>query len=107
MNKYFIGIDIGSTCAKTVVMNHEKEILHCFLQPTGWSREFFQKNPLLSQPDMDVYPSLMLQNASQKLPAMQKEPAIFIKMKICSSLTSGDRIRKLSALKTVWSPTSS
>ena len=37
MNKYFIGIDIGSTCAKTVVMNHEKEILHHFLQPTGWS----------------------------------------------------------------------
>ena len=37
MNKYFIAIDIGSTCAKTVVMNHEKEILHRFLQPTGWS----------------------------------------------------------------------
>ena len=37
MNKYFIGIDIGSTCAKTVVMNHEKEILHRFLQPSGWS----------------------------------------------------------------------
>ena len=37
MNKYFIGIDIGSTCAKTVVMNHEKEILHRFLKPTGWS----------------------------------------------------------------------
>ena len=37
MNKYFIGIDIGSTCAKTVVMNHEKEIIHRFLQPTGWS----------------------------------------------------------------------
>ena len=37
MNKYFIGIDIGSTCAKTVVMNQEKEILYRFLQPTGWS----------------------------------------------------------------------
>ena len=37
MNKYFIGIDIGSTCAKTVVLNHEKEILHRCLQPTGWS----------------------------------------------------------------------
>lgn len=35
MNKYFIGIDIGSTCAKTVVMNQEKEILYRFLQPTG------------------------------------------------------------------------
>lgn len=37
MNKYFIGIDIGSTCAKTIVMNEQKEILHRFLQPTGWS----------------------------------------------------------------------
>ena len=37
MNKYFIGIDIGSTCAKTIVMNQEKKILHRFLQPTGWS----------------------------------------------------------------------
>lgn len=37
MTKYFIGIDIGSTCAKTIVMNQEKEILYRFLQPTGWS----------------------------------------------------------------------
>lgn len=37
MKKYFIGIDIGSTCAKTVVMDHNKQILHRFLQPTGWS----------------------------------------------------------------------
>lgn len=121
MNKYFIGIDIGSTCAKTVVMNHEKEILHRFLQPTGWSsvdtanqiQELLREKGILPEEsvvvatDMDVYPSLTLQNASQKLPAMQKEPAIFIKMKICSSLTSGDRIRKSSALKTIWSPTSS
>ena len=121
MNKYFIGIDIGSTCAKTVVMNHEKEILHRFLQPTGWSsvdtarqiQETLMEKGILPEKSVvvatgyDVYPSLMLQNASQKLPAMQKEPAIFIKMKICSSLTSGDRIRKSSALKTVWLPTSS
>lgn len=30
MNKYFIGIDIGSTCAKTVVMNHEKRFSTVF-----------------------------------------------------------------------------
>lgn len=36
MNKYFIGIDIGSTCAKTVVMNREKKF-STVLQPTGWS----------------------------------------------------------------------
>ena len=35
--KYNIGIDIGSTCAKTVVMDGDKNILHRLLQPTGWS----------------------------------------------------------------------
>lgn len=34
---FFVGIDIGSTCAKTIVMNEKKEILHRFLRPTGWS----------------------------------------------------------------------
>lgn len=34
---YYVGIDIGSTCAKTVVMNGEKEITHRLLRPTGWS----------------------------------------------------------------------
>ena len=33
----FIGIDIGSTCAKTVVMNENKEIVLEFVQQTGWS----------------------------------------------------------------------
>lgn len=33
----YIGIDIGSTCAKTIVMNDAKEITHEFVQPTGWS----------------------------------------------------------------------
>ena len=33
----FIGIDIGSTCAKTVVMNENKESVLEFVQPTGWS----------------------------------------------------------------------
>lgn len=33
----YIGIDIGSTCAKTIVMNNEKEIIQEFVQPTGWS----------------------------------------------------------------------
>lgn len=35
--RYNIGIDIGSTCAKTVVMDENKNILHRLLQPTGWS----------------------------------------------------------------------
>ena len=34
---YNIGIDIGSTCAKTIVLNENKEIVHRLLQPTGWS----------------------------------------------------------------------
>lgn len=32
-----IGIDIGSTCAKTIVLDEEKKILHRLLRPTGWS----------------------------------------------------------------------
>ena len=35
--KHYIGIDIGSTCAKTIVMNEQKQIMHRLLQPTGWS----------------------------------------------------------------------
>lgn len=37
MKTYCIGIDIGSTCAKTVVMDGEKRIRLRLLQPTGWS----------------------------------------------------------------------
>ncbi|NLT98629.1 MAG: CoA activase, partial [Christensenellaceae bacterium] len=33
----FIGIDIGSTCAKTTVLDDSREILFQFVQPTGWS----------------------------------------------------------------------
>ena len=33
----YIGIDIGSTCAKTVVLNEKKEIIQECVQPTGWS----------------------------------------------------------------------
>ena len=35
--RYNIGIDIGSTCAKTIVMDEKKNIIHRLLQPTGWS----------------------------------------------------------------------
>jgi predicted CoA-substrate-specific enzyme activase len=34
---YYVGIDIGSTCAKTIVMDEDRTILHRLLQPTGWS----------------------------------------------------------------------
>ncbi len=33
----YIGIDIGSTSAKTVVLSEEKEIVVEWVQPTGWS----------------------------------------------------------------------
>lgn len=33
----YIGIDIGSTSAKTVVLDHNLEILWQVVQPTGWS----------------------------------------------------------------------
>ncbi len=37
MEKYSIGIDIGSTSAKTVVVDENKNIIFTNLQPTGWS----------------------------------------------------------------------
>ena len=37
MKQFAIGIDIGSTCAKAVVLDAEKRILERFLLPTGWS----------------------------------------------------------------------
>lgn len=33
----YIGIDIGSTCAKLAVLDERKELLLKFVQPTGWS----------------------------------------------------------------------
>lgn len=37
MNKYYIGIDIGSTSAKTIVLDENKNIIERILLPTGWS----------------------------------------------------------------------
>ena len=37
MKKLFVGIDIGSTCAKTVALDEEKKIVYRKVQPTGWS----------------------------------------------------------------------
>ena len=37
MGKYYIGIDIGSTSAKTVVIDENKKIVEQILLPTGWS----------------------------------------------------------------------
>lgn len=37
MNGYAIGIDIGSTCAKAVVLSPSGEILRRLILPTGWS----------------------------------------------------------------------
>ena len=34
---YYIGIDIGSTSAKTAVLDENKDIVELFSQPTGWS----------------------------------------------------------------------
>ena len=35
--KYFIGIDIGSTCTKTAVLDEQKTLVKTWLLPTGWS----------------------------------------------------------------------
>ena len=46
--KYFIGIDIGSTCSKTVVMDGDRNIIHKLLMPTGWSSIDTSENILKS-----------------------------------------------------------
>ena len=33
----YIGIDIGSTCAKAVVLDDDKKIVYRLIRPTGWS----------------------------------------------------------------------
>lgn len=35
--QYFIGIDIGSTASKTIVLNPDRTIAHNFTLPTGWN----------------------------------------------------------------------
>lgn len=37
MNQQYIGIDIGSTSAKTIVLDDDNNIICHFVQPTGWS----------------------------------------------------------------------
>lgn len=37
MKQFAIGIDIGSTCTKAVVLNSQKQIINRILLPTGWS----------------------------------------------------------------------
>ena len=37
MNRYAVGIDIGSTCAKAVVLSPFGEIVQRLILPTGWS----------------------------------------------------------------------
>ena len=37
MKQFAIGIDIGSTCSKAVVLDAEKRIVERALLPTGWS----------------------------------------------------------------------
>lgn len=37
MSMVYIGIDIGSSCAKTAVMSQEKKLLYTDLLPTGWN----------------------------------------------------------------------
>ena len=43
-----IGIDIGSTCAKAVVLNENGEFLFWLAQPTGWSTVGLRKIDLAS-----------------------------------------------------------
>ena len=43
MSKYYVGIDIGSTASKTVVID-ENQVVDAFTLPTGWSGQETAEN---------------------------------------------------------------
>ena len=53
---YYVGIDIGSTCSKTVVMDEQGKILHRLLRPTGWSSVDTADNILKELGGMGIAP---------------------------------------------------
>ena len=55
MSKYFIGIDIGSTSAKTVVLDENKNIVERILLPTGWSSKETSEIILKELNELNLY----------------------------------------------------
>ena len=55
MSKYFIGIDIGSTSAKTVVLDENKNIVERILLPTGWSSKETSEIILKKLNELNLY----------------------------------------------------
>ena len=72
---YGIGIDIGSTCAKTIVMDENGGILRRMLQPTGWSSVDTAEGIRESRRATDVSPSPTLTSVSRRSPATAGAPA--------------------------------
>ncbi len=55
MNKHFIGIDIGSTSAKTIVLDENKGIVTRILLPTGWSSKETSEIILKKLNELNLY----------------------------------------------------
>lgn len=55
MSKHFIGIDIGSTSAKTVVLDENKCIIERLLLPTGWSSKETSEIILKKLNELNLY----------------------------------------------------
>ena len=55
MSKHFIGIDIGSTSAKTVVLDENKNIVERILLPTGWSSKETSEIILKKLNELNLY----------------------------------------------------
>lgn len=55
MSKHFIGIDIGSTSAKTIVLDENKNIVERILLPTGWSSKETSEIILKKLNELNLY----------------------------------------------------
>lgn len=53
---YYVGIDIGSTCCKTIVMDAEGRICHRLLRPTGWSSVDTAESILSELKEYGIFP---------------------------------------------------
>jgi len=66
------GIDIGSTCAKTTVLDEKGKMIFRDLRPTGWSSvdtaESIRQQILKKHPETEHFPSLRQDTVGYRFP---------------------------------------
>ena len=53
MSKFYVGIDIGSTASKTVILDEEK-VIDSFTLPTGWNGREIAENIIKFLKNVDI-----------------------------------------------------